>query len=173
MTFKKDVTFHGVQIFLIDVELSTVLPATSTPKEVAPDGMGEAINGDEVVTTETSSTVVTDQTDISTEDSEDVDDDTDTEPTFEVTIEAVTTTTERQTTETDLEITTQEGSMETTVAVDDLTTAAFLEEEPSGLEGTVILRYKTVLTLKFYHFIWFPIYSCLNYRARDDIYRKC
>ena len=162
-----------MQIFLIDVELSTVLPATSTPKEVAPDGMGEAINGDEVVTTETSSTVVTDQTDISTEDSEDVDDDTDTEPTFEVTIEAVTTTTERQTTEMDMEITTQEGSMETTVAVDEITTAAFLGEEPSGLEGTVILRYKTVLTLKFYHFIWFPIYGCLNYRARDDIYRKC
>ena len=125
--------------------MSTVLPATSTPKEVAPDGMGEAIDGDEVVPTETSSTVVTDQTDISTEDSEDVDDDTDTEPTFEVTIEAVTTTTERQTTETDLEITTQEGSMETTVAVDEITTAVISEEEPSGVEGSLILIYKTVL----------------------------
>ena len=133
------------------------MPATSTPKEVAPDGMGEAIDGDEVVTTETSSTVVTDQTNISTEDSEDVDDDTDTDTTFEVTVEAVTTTTERQTTETDLEITTQEGSMETTVAVDEITTAALLEEESSGVEGTVILRYKTVLTLRFYLVseIWF------------------
>ena len=121
------------------------MPATSTPKQVAPGGMGEDINGDEVVTTEVSSTVVPDQTDISTEDSEDVDDDTDTEPTFEVTIEAVTTTTERQTAETDLEITTQEGSMETTVAVDEITTAVILEEEPSSVEGSVILIYKTVL----------------------------
>ena len=120
--------------------MSTVLPATSTPKQVAPGGMGEDINGDEVVTTEISSTVVPDQTDISTEDSEDADDDTDTETTFEVTVEAVTTTTERQTTEMDMEITTQEGSMETTVAVDEITTAALLEEEPSGVEGTVILR---------------------------------
>ena len=125
--------------------MSTVLPATSTPKQVAPGGMGEDINGDEVVTTEVSSTVVPDQTDISTEDSEDVDDDTDTEPTFEVTIEAVTTTTERQTTEMDMEITTQEGSMETTVAVDEITTAVILEEEPSSVEGSVILIYKTVL----------------------------
>ena len=149
------------------------MPATSTPKEVAPDGMGEAINGDEVVTTETSSTVVTDQTDISTEDSEDVDDDTDTEPTFEVTVEAVTSTTERQTTEMDMDITTQEGSGETTVAVDEITTAALLEEDSSGVEGTVIWRYKTVLTLRFYHYIWFLIYSFYNYRARDDIYRRC
>ena len=153
--------------------MSTVLPATSTPKEVAPDGMGEAIDGDEVVTTETSSTVVTDQTDISTEDSEDVDDDTDTEPTFEVTVEAVTSTTERQTTEMDMDITTQEGSGETTVAVDEITTAALLEEDSSGVEGTVIWRYKTVLTLRFYHYIWFLIYGFFNYRARDDIYRKC
>ena len=137
--------------------MSTVLPATSTPKQVAPDDMEEAMNGDEVVTTEISSTVVPAQTDISTEDSEDVDDDTDTEPTFEVTVEEVTTTTERQTAETDLEITTQEGSMETTVAVDEITTAALLEEESSGVEGTVILRYKTVLTLRFYLVseIWF------------------
>ena len=148
------------------------MPATSTPKEVAPDGMGEAINGDEVVTTETSSTVVTDQTDISTEDSEDVDDDTDTEPTFEVTVEAVTSTTERQTTEMDMDITTQEGSGETTVAVDEITTAALLEEDSSGVEGTVIWRYKTVLTLRFYHYIWFLIYGFFNYRARDDIYRR-
>ena len=125
--------------------MSTVLPATSTPKQVAPDGMGEALNGDEVVTTEVSSTVVPDQTDISTEDSEGVDDDTDTEPTFEITVEEVTTTTERQTAETDLEITTQEGSMETTVAVDEITTAVILEEEPSSVEGSVILIYKTVL----------------------------
>ena len=125
--------------------MSTVLPATSTPKQVAPGGMGEDINGDEVVTTEVSSTVVPDQTDISTEDSEGVDDDTDTEPTFEITVEEVTTTTERQTAETDLEITTQEGSMETTVAVDEITTAVILEEEPSSVEGSVILIYKTVL----------------------------
>jgi len=123
--------------------LSTVLPATSTPKQVAPGGMGEDINGDEVVTTEVSSTVVPDQTDISTEDSEGVDDDT--EPTFEITVEEVTTTTERQTAETDLEITTQEGSMETTVAVDEITTAVILEEEPSSVEGSVIVIYKTVL----------------------------
>ena len=123
--------------------MSTVLPATSTPKQVAPGGMGEDINGDEVVTTEVSSTVVPDQTDISTEDSEGVDDDT--EPTFEITVEEVTTTTERQTAETDLEITTQEGSMETTVAVDEITTAVILEEEPSSVEGSVILIYKTVL----------------------------
>ena len=155
------------------MELSTVLPATSTPKQVVPDGMGEAINGDEVVTTEISSTVVPDQTDIGTEESEDIDDDADTETTFEVTVEEVTTTTERQTTEMDMEITTQEGSMETTVAIDDITTEAILEEEPSGAEGTVILRFKTVLTLKFYHYIWFLIYGCLDYRARDDIYRKC
>jgi len=121
------------------------LPATSKPKQVAPGGMGEDINGDEVVTTEVSSTVVPDQTDISTEDSEGVDDDTDTEPTFEITVEEVTTTTERQTAETDLEITTQEGSMETTVAVDEITTAVILEEEPSSVEGSVILIYKTVL----------------------------
>ena len=121
------------------------MPATSTPKQVAPGGMGEDINGDEVVTTEVSSTVVPDQTDISTEDSEGVDDDTDTEPTFEITVEEVTTTTERQTAETDLEITTQEGSMETTVAVDEITTAVILEEEPSGAEGSLILIYKTVL----------------------------
>ena len=121
------------------------MPATSTPKQVAPGGMGEDINGDEVVTTEVSSTVVPDQTDISTEDSEGVDDDTDTEPTFEITVEEVTTTTERQTAETDLEITTQEGSMETTVAVDEITTAVILEEEPSSVEGSVILIYKTVL----------------------------
>ena len=144
-----------MQKIQIDVELSTVLPATSTPKQVAPGGMGEDINGDEVVTTEISSTVVPDQTDISTEDSEGVDDDTDTEPTFEITVEEVTTTTERQTTETDLEITTQEGSMETTVAVDEITTAALLEEDSSGVEGTIIWRYKTVLTLRFYHYIWF------------------
>ena len=125
--------------------MSTVLPATSTPKQVAPGGMGEDINGDEVVTTEVSSTVVPDQTDISTEDSEGVDDDTDTEPTFEITVEEVTTTTERQTAETDLEITTQEGSMETTVAVDEITTAVILEEEPSSVEGSVILIYETVL----------------------------
>jgi len=125
--------------------LSTVLPATSTPKQVAPGGMGEDVNGDEVVTTEVSSTVVPDQTDISTEDSEDVDDDTDTETTFEITFEEDTTTTERQTAETDLEITTQEGSMETTVAVDEITTAVILEEEPSSVEGSVILIYKTVL----------------------------
>ena len=125
--------------------MSTVLPATSTPKQVAPGGMGEDINGDEVVTTEVSSTVVPDQTDISTEDSEGVDDDTDTEPTFEITVEEITTTTERQTAETDLEITTQEGSMETTVAVDEITTAVILEEEPSSVEGSVILIYKTVL----------------------------
>ena len=123
--------------------MSTVLPATSTPKQVAPGGMGEDINGDELVTTEVSSTVVPDQTDISTEDSEGVDDDT--EPTFEITVEEVTTTTERQTAETDLEITTQEGSMETTVAVDEITTAVILEEEPSSVEGSVILIYKTVL----------------------------
>ena len=121
------------------------MPATSTPKQVAPGGMGEDINGDEVVTTEVSSTVVPDQTDISTEDSEGVDDDTDTEPTFEITVEEVTTTTERQTAETDLEITTQEGSMETTVAVDEITTAVILEEEPSSVEGSVILIYETVL----------------------------
>ena len=121
------------------------MPATSTPKQVAPNGMGEAINGNEVVTTEISSTVVPEQTNTSSEDSEDVDDDTDTEPTFEVTVEAVTSTTERQTTETDLEITTQEGSMETTVAVDEITTAVILEEEPSSVEGSVILIYKTVL----------------------------
>ena len=125
--------------------MSTVLPATSTPKQVAPGGMGEDINGDEVVTTEVSSTVVPDQTDISTEDSEGVDDDTDTEPTFEITVEEVTIITERQTAETDLEITTQEGSMETTVAVDEITTAVILEEEPSSVEGSVILIYKTVL----------------------------
>ena len=119
------------------------MPATSTPKQVAPGGMGEDINGDEVVTTEVSSTVVPDQTDISTEDSEGVDDDT--EPTFEITVEEVTTTTERQTAETDLEITTQEGSMETTVAVDEITTAVILEEEPSSVEGSVIVIYKTVL----------------------------
>ena len=119
------------------------MPATSTPKQVAPGGMGEDINGDEVVTTEVSSTVVPDQTDISTEDSEGVDDDT--EPPFEITVEEVTTTTERQTAETDLEITTQEGSMETTVAVDEITTAVILEEEPSSVEGSVILIYKTVL----------------------------
>ena len=125
--------------------MSTVLPTTSTPKQVAPGGMGEDINGDEVVTTEVSSTVVPDQTDISTEDSEGVDDDTDTEPTFEITVEEVTIITERQTAETDLEITTQEGSMETTVAVDEITTAVILEEEPSSVEGSVILIYKTVL----------------------------
>ena len=125
--------------------MSTVLPATSTPKQVAPGGMGEDINGDELVTTEVSSTVVPDQTDISTEDSEGVDDDTDTEPTFEITVEEITTTTERQTAETDLEITTQEGSMETTVAVDEITTAVISEEEPSGVKGSLILIYKTVL----------------------------
>ena len=142
--------------------MSTVFPATSTPKQVAPDGIGEAINGDEVVTTEISSTVVPDQTDISTEDSEGVD--MDTEPTFEVTVEEVTTTTERQTTETDLQTTTQEGSMETTVAVDEITTAVILEEEPTGVEGSVILIFKTVLLRRNFMVIilwniWFLIYG--------------